>query len=55
MNFYHKEKYLDPSKNLFQKILIVNAKKIPDKSSLFRKITVFHKTRRQNALSQQTP
>jgi len=31
MNFYHKEKYLDPSKNLFQKILIVNAKKFPIK------------------------
>lgn len=31
MNFYHKEKYLDPSKNLFQKILIINAKKFPIK------------------------
>ena len=31
MNFYHREKYLDPSKNLFQKILIVNAKKFPMK------------------------
>ncbi|MDP2906307.1 MAG: N-6 DNA methylase [Nanoarchaeota archaeon] len=31
MNFYHKEKYLDPSKNLFQKILIANAKKFPIK------------------------
>lgn len=31
MTFYHKEKYLDPSKNLFQKILIVNAKKLPIK------------------------
>ena len=31
MNFYHREKYLDPSKNLFQKILIVNAKKFPIK------------------------
>lgn len=32
MNFYHKEKYLDPSKTLFQKILIVNAKKFPIKT-----------------------
>ena len=32
INFYHKEKYLDPSKNLFQKILILNAKKIPIKT-----------------------
>lgn len=31
MNFYHKEKCLDPSKNLFQKILIANAKKFPIK------------------------
>jgi type I restriction-modification system DNA methylase subunit len=31
MNFYHKEKYLDPSKTLFQKILIANAKKFPIK------------------------
>jgi len=31
MSFYHKEKYLDPSKNLFQKILIANAKKFPIK------------------------
>ncbi|MDI6738501.1 MAG: N-6 DNA methylase [Nanoarchaeota archaeon] len=31
MTFYHKEKYLDPSKNLFQKILIVNTKKLPIK------------------------
>ncbi len=31
MNFYHKEKYLDSSKNLFQKILIANAKKFPIK------------------------
>jgi hypothetical protein len=30
-SFYHKEKYLDPSKNLFQKILIANAKKFPIK------------------------
>ena len=27
--FYHREKYLDPTKNLFQKILIVNAKNFP--------------------------
>lgn len=31
MNFYHKEKFLDPTKHLFQKILIVNAKKFPIK------------------------
>ncbi len=31
MTFYHKEKYLDQSKNLFQKILIANAKKFPIK------------------------
>jgi len=31
MNFYHAEKYLDKSKNLFQKILIQNAKKFPIK------------------------
>lgn len=31
MNFYHTEKYLDRSKNLFQKILIQNAKKFPIK------------------------
>ncbi|MCD6227775.1 N-6 DNA methylase [Candidatus Micrarchaeota archaeon] len=31
MNYYHKEKYLDPTKNLFQKILIANAKKFPMK------------------------
>ena len=31
MNYYHKEKFLDQSKNLFQKILIVNAKKFPIK------------------------
>jgi len=31
MNFYHTEKYLDKSKNLFQKILIQNAKKFPIK------------------------
>ena len=31
INFYHKEKYLDPSKNLFQKILIANAKTFPIK------------------------
>ena len=31
MSFYHKEKYLDPLKNLFQKILIANAKKFPIK------------------------
>ena len=29
MTFYHKEKYLDPTKTLFQKILIANAKKFP--------------------------
>lgn len=37
MNFYHKEKYLDPSKNLFQKILIANAKKFPIKNFSFEK------------------
>ncbi len=31
INYYHKEKYLDPTKNLFQKILIANAKKFPIK------------------------
>ena len=29
MNFYHTEKFIDKSKNLFQKILIVNAKQFP--------------------------
>jgi len=32
MNFYHGHKYLDLSKNLFQKILIQNCKKFPIKS-----------------------
>ena len=32
MNFYHKEKFLDPTKVLFQKILILNAKKLPIKT-----------------------
>ncbi len=31
MNFYHRNKYLDQSKNVFQKILIENAKKFPIK------------------------
>ena len=31
MSFYHKEKYLDPTKTLFQKILIANAKNFPIK------------------------
>ena len=31
MSYYHKEKYLDPTKTLFQKILIVNAKEFPIK------------------------
>lgn len=31
MNFYHRNKYLDQSKNVFQKILIENAKKFPVK------------------------
>jgi hypothetical protein len=31
MNFYHSNKYLDLSKNLFQKILIQNCKKFPIK------------------------
>jgi len=31
MSYYHKEKYLDPTKTLFQKILIANAKKFPIK------------------------
>jgi type I restriction-modification system DNA methylase subunit len=31
MAYYHKEKFLDPTKTLFQKILIVNAKKFPIK------------------------
>jgi len=31
INFYHREKFLDKEKNLFQKILIVNAKKFPIK------------------------
>jgi len=29
LNFYHSHKYLDLSKNLFQKILIQNCKKFP--------------------------
>lgn len=29
MNYYHREKFLDPTKMLFQKILIANAKKLP--------------------------
>ena len=29
MNFYHREKFLDKEKNLFQKILIANAKTFP--------------------------
>jgi len=29
MNYYHKNKYLDQSKELFQKILIENAKEFP--------------------------
>lgn len=29
INFYHREKFLDPTKKLFQKILIANAKKLP--------------------------
>ena len=32
MNFYHGHKYLDLSKNLFQKILIQNCKKFPIKT-----------------------
>ena len=32
MNFYHSHKYLDLSKNLFQKILIQNCKKFPIKA-----------------------
>ena len=32
MNFYHSHKYLDLSKNLFQKILIQNCKKFPIKT-----------------------
>ncbi|MDR2694257.1 MAG: N-6 DNA methylase [Chitinispirillales bacterium] len=32
MNFYHSRKYLDLSKNLFQKILIQNCKKFPIKT-----------------------
>ncbi len=31
LNFYHKNKYLDSSKNLFQKILIQNCKRFPIK------------------------
>jgi hypothetical protein len=31
LNFYHRNKYLDQSKNLFQKILIQNAKRFPIK------------------------
>ncbi|MFA5780268.1 MAG: TaqI-like C-terminal specificity domain-containing protein, partial [Elusimicrobiota bacterium] len=31
MNFYHSQKFLDKSKNLFQKILIINAKQFPVK------------------------
>lgn len=29
VTYYHREKYLDPTKKLFQKILIANAKKLP--------------------------
>lgn len=29
MSYYHKEKFLDTQKVLFQKVLIVNAKKLP--------------------------
>ena len=29
VNYFHREKYLDPTKKLFQKILIANAKKLP--------------------------
>ena len=29
INFYHREKFLDKEKNLFQKILIANAKTFP--------------------------
>lgn len=32
MSYYHKEKYLDPTKTLFQKILIANAKRFPIKA-----------------------
>jgi len=31
MNYYHREKFLDPTKKLFQKILIANTKKFPVK------------------------
>jgi hypothetical protein len=31
MSYYHREKFLDSSKKLFQKILIANAKKLPVK------------------------
>lgn len=31
LSYYHREKYLDPTKTTFQKILILNAKKLPIK------------------------
>jgi adenine-specific DNA-methyltransferase len=34
INFYHKYKYTDPEKNIFQKILIENCKEIPFKASI---------------------
>jgi len=36
LNFYHTYKFLDHSKNLFQKILIANAKKLPIKNTLIQ-------------------
>ncbi|PGH40347.1 MAG: restriction endonuclease subunit M, partial [Candidatus Nephrothrix sp. EaCA] len=36
LNFYHSDKYLDKSKNLFQKILIQNCKKLPIKAIDFK-------------------
>jgi len=37
MNVYHRETYLDTSKNTFQKILIENAKKLPIKIADIKK------------------
>jgi uncharacterized protein YbcI len=33
MTYYHRENFLDPTKKLFQKILIANARKLPIKSA----------------------
>jgi len=42
LNFYHREKFLDISKRLFQKILVVNAKRLPIKitNQFQKKLTI---------------